>query len=77
MAEEEFDSFTLPNGMRCVHRRPGRQAGQVAHLALTIGAGTRDEAAAQHGVAHLVEHLLFKGPPRPARGSPPRNGGTP
>lgn len=64
MAEEEFDSFTLPNGMRCVHRRPGRLAGQVAHLALTIGAGTRDEAAAQHGVAHLVEHLLFKGTTR-------------
>lgn len=64
MAEKEFDLFTLPNGMRCVHRRPGRRAAQVAHLALTIGAGTRDEAAAQHGVAHLVEHLLFKGTER-------------
>ncbi|WP_300646467.1 pitrilysin family protein [uncultured Rikenella sp.] len=64
MAEKEFDLFTLPNGMRCVHRRPGRQGAQVAHLALTIGAGTRDEAATQHGVAHLVEHLLFKGTER-------------
>ena len=45
MSETEFDTFTLPNGIRCVHRRPpgGRSAG-VAHLALTIGAGTRDEA---------------------------------
>lgn len=62
MSETEFDTFTLPNGIRCVHRRPpgGRSAG-VAHLALTIGAGTRDEAPDQHGVAHLVEHLMFKG----------------
>lgn len=36
----------------------------MAHIALTIGAGTRDEAADQHGVAHLVEHLMFKGTSR-------------
>lgn len=62
MAEAEFEIFTLSNGVRCVHRRPrGGRAGSVAHIALTIGAGTRDEAAEQHGVAHLVEHLMFKG----------------
>lgn len=61
MAETEFDFFTLPNGIRCVHRRPGTASRGAAHIALTIGAGTRDEAAEQHGVAHLVEHLMFKG----------------
>lgn len=64
MAEPEFDIFTLPNGIRCIHRRPGAAAGRVAHIALTVGAGTRDEKADQHGVAHLVEHLLFKGTER-------------
>ena len=65
MAEKEFDTFTLPNGLRCVHRRPfGGRAAAVAHIALTIGAGTRDEADDQHGVAHLVEHLMFKGTER-------------
>ncbi|WP_298064430.1 pitrilysin family protein, partial [uncultured Rikenella sp.] len=64
MGEAEFDLFTLPNGIRCIHRRPGSASGGVAHIALTIGAGTRDEAAEQHGVAHLVEHLLFKGTAR-------------
>lgn len=65
MAEKEFDTFTLSNGLRCVHRRPfGGRAAAVAHIALTIGAGTRDEADDQHGVAHLVEHLLFKGTER-------------
>lgn len=63
MAEAEFETFTLSNGIRCVHRRPrsGGMGSSVAHIALTIGAGTRDEAADQHGVAHLVEHLMFKG----------------
>ncbi len=61
MAETEFDLFTLPNGIRCIHRR---SSGPVAHVALTIGAGTRDEAEEQHGVAHLVEHLMFKGTAR-------------
>lgn len=64
MAEKEFDLFTLPNGIRCVHRRPGAASKEAAHIALTIGSGTRDEAAEQHGVAHLVEHLIFKGTER-------------
>lgn len=56
--KSEFQIVTLQNGLRCVHRRVARP---VAHLSLTIGAGTRDELPHQHGVAHLVEHLLFKG----------------
>jgi len=54
----EFSVFTLPNGIRCVHRRI---KSPVAYLGITIGAGTRDEGDSEHGVAHLVEHLLFKG----------------
>lgn len=54
----EYSTFRLSNGMWCVHRRV---KSSVAYLALTIGAGTRDEAPEQHGVAHLTEHLLFKG----------------
>lgn len=54
----EFDIFTLSNGIRCVHRHVDSP---IAHIALTIGAGTRDELPSEHGVAHLVEHLMFKG----------------
>lgn len=54
----EYSSFRLTNGIWCVHRKV-RSA--VSYLGLTIGAGTRDEQPSQHGVAHLVEHLLFKG----------------
>lgn len=57
----EFSTFTLPNGIRCVHRKI---KSPVANIAITINAGTRDENQLQHGVAHLVEHLLFKGTAR-------------
>lgn len=58
---EEFDTYTLSNGIRCIHRRV-RSA--VVHCALTVNAGTRDELAGEFGMAHLVEHTLFKGTER-------------
>ncbi|MEG1413661.1 MAG: pitrilysin family protein [Mucinivorans sp.] len=57
----EYYIYRLASGVRCVrHYSPS----PVAHLSITIGAGTRDELPAEHGVAHLVEHLLFKGTTR-------------
>lgn len=58
---QEFSTITLSNGIRCVHRRV---KSPVANIALTVNSGTRDESPEQHGVAHLVEHLLFKGTSR-------------
>ncbi len=55
---KEFSIVKLPSGVKCIHRKI---EGPVAYLSLTIGAGTRDESEKQHGVAHLVEHMLFKG----------------
>lgn len=55
---ENIYRITLPNGIRCVHKRV---RSNVAYCALTIGAGSRDELPDQHGVAHLIEHSLFKG----------------
>jgi predicted Zn-dependent peptidase len=49
---------TLENGMRLVHHRI---PGIVAHCGLIINVGSRDESAIQHGIAHFVEHMLFKG----------------
>lgn len=54
----EFNTFTLPNGIRCIHTRV---PSEVAHCALTINAGSRDELPTEHGIAHLTEHALFKG----------------
>lgn len=54
----EFLTFTLPNGIRCIHKRV---RSSVAHCALTVNAGSRDELAGEHGIAHLAEHTIFKG----------------
>ncbi|MBR5849619.1 MAG: insulinase family protein [Alistipes sp.] len=57
----EFTTYTLPNGIRCIHRQT---AGVVAHCGLVVGAGTRDELRGEYGLAHLTEHALFKGTQR-------------
>lgn len=55
----QYHEFT--NGIRLVHRQ---QRGQVAHLGIIVNAGSRDEAADQQGMAHFIEHLIFKGTER-------------
>lgn len=56
--KEEFFVHTLPNGIRCVLKQV-RSA--VCYCSMTIGAGSRDERPSERGVAHLLEHTLFKG----------------
>ena len=54
----EFYTFTLPNGIRVIHRQTPRQ---VSHCGLIINAGSRDELEHQQGLAHFIEHSIFKG----------------
>lgn len=54
----EFETFELSNGIRVVHRRNDRP---VAHCSLMINAGSRDEKGNEEGLAHFIEHVLFKG----------------
>ena len=52
-------SHMLPNGVRIVieeHRRS-----EVVALQLWVQAGARDETTSELGLAHYLEHLLFKG----------------
>ncbi len=53
----ELQTFTLPNGIRLVHRHV---SGEVAHCGIFINAGTRDETEQEHGIAHFIEHTIFK-----------------
>lgn len=48
----------LPNGIRVVHKPA---VSYVAHLGFTINAGSRDEEEHEQGLAHFIEHLIFKG----------------
>jgi len=49
---------TLDNGIRLVHHTI---PGLVAHCGLIIDTGSRDETEEEHGIAHFIEHMLFKG----------------
>lgn len=51
--------FELKNGLRVVFSP--YSSSNVVHLAVTIGAGTRDELPEEEGMAHYIEHCLFKG----------------
>ena len=53
-----YNIHTLPNGLRIIHA-PNQSA--VAYCGFAVDAGTRDEADNEQGMAHFVEHLLFKG----------------
>lgn len=58
MIETDIHTATLPNGVRIVHKE---EASQVAYCGFAINAGTRDEEADESGMAHFIEHMLFKG----------------
>jgi predicted Zn-dependent peptidase len=57
----EFETYTLSNGIRGIHRQV--RSG-VAHCALVVNAGCRDELKGEYGIAHFTEHALFKGTER-------------
>lgn len=53
---------TLPSGLRIVSQRMDHAA--TVSLGIWIGAGARDEQPDEHGIAHLLEHMAFKGTAR-------------
>ncbi len=53
----EIQTFMLANGIRLVHRSV---TGKVSHCGIFINAGSRDEMEDEHGIAHLIEHTVFK-----------------
>jgi predicted Zn-dependent peptidase len=55
---KEYLIFTLKNGIRIIHKQT---ADEVAHCGIIINAGSRDESENEQGIAHLIEHVLFKG----------------
>lgn len=51
--------IALPNNLRIVFTPLSNT--EVAHCALMIKAGTRHEKTGKEGLAHFIEHMLFKG----------------
>lgn len=54
----EYQTHTLDNGIRLVHHQT---TSPVAYCGMLIHTGSRDESAEEHGMAHFIEHVLFKG----------------
>ncbi len=58
MNQRPYHIFTLDNGMRCVHWRTD---GNVSYCGICVNAGSRDDYTGKEGLAHFLEHMLFKG----------------
>jgi len=54
----QYSSFVLVNGLRMIHLTSDSP---VSYCGFAVRAGTRDEQPGQYGLAHFVEHMLFKG----------------
>jgi predicted Zn-dependent peptidase len=53
-----YETFSLDNQLRIIHIP---SLSPVSYCGFAVNAGTRDEELHQHGLAHFVEHMLFKG----------------
>lgn len=54
----ETTYHTLKNGVQIVHRMVDSP---VVYIGIMVGAGTRHERAEENGIAHYIEHCVFKG----------------
>ena len=58
METERYFTHSLGNGLRIILQQT---TSQVAYCGYAINAGTRDEDLNTPGMAHFIEHMLFKG----------------
>ncbi len=56
----DYQIHTLSNGLRLVHQHINSDS-VVGHLGLIINTGSRDEMKKENGLAHFIEHVIFKG----------------
>lgn len=56
--KSKYYTHILPNGLRLIHVPT---TSHVAYCGLSINAGSRDDLAGKAGLAHFVEHTIFKG----------------
>jgi len=58
MIEPPYKQFKLENGIRLIYKQ---SLSNVGHIGFLIDAGSRDEKPNEHGLAHFIEHSIFKG----------------
>lgn len=58
MVDTDYLIHRLSNGIRIIHQQTNSPVG---HFGVLINAGSRDENEEEHGLAHFIEHSVFKG----------------
>ena len=53
----DYQVYQLQNGIRVLHKP---SPSNISHACIIINAGSRDEKPSKDGLAHFIEHLLFK-----------------
>jgi len=53
----DYQVYQLQNGIRVLHKP---SPSNISHACIIINAGSRDENPSKDGLAHFIEHLLFK-----------------
>ena len=58
MEKESYHYHRLSNGIRLIHKQV---SSPICHVGLVVHTGTRDERMDENGIAHFIEHIIFKG----------------
>src|ERR1700753_1490681 len=53
----DYQAHTLSNGIRILFKH---SPSAITHCCFIVNAGSRDEAENKEGLAHFIEHLIFK-----------------
>lgn len=56
---KEYKLITLSNGIRVIHKEVNYT--RVANVGIMLDIGSRDEQPEEQGLAHFLEHMMFKG----------------
>lgn len=56
---KDYNLYTLPNGIRIVHKQVHHT--KIVHCGFILDIGSRDEHPDQQGITHFWEHMAFKG----------------
>lgn len=59
MSKKEYELIELPNGIRIIHKEVNYT--KIAHVGIMLDMGSRDESPEEQGLAHFLEHMVFKG----------------
>ena len=57
MKKESYQYFRLENGIKVIQKEVDSP---ITHVGMVVNTGTRDELPEENGIAHFIEHTIFK-----------------